>query len=168
MICSSVLIRAALPGEGFAACGIHGQTVPFPGEKKGTIIYRSDPGKNSLSSPGFLWPSMWLMTHVCWNDHCCDKQKIPDLEALTHPSSCLVGCPGEGQCTEFREFWRMHRGPQLLTDSTPCCWSAQPLRSPVTSLLMKDRCKVLLLQPMKSDVMLYRKAVQAVDWSPVI
>lgn len=32
---------------------------------------------------------------------------------------------------------------------------------------MKERSQVLLLQPMKSDVMLYRKAVQAAGWSPV-
>lgn len=166
--CHDLLSMAALQGEDFAACMIHSQAVPFPGEKKGTIIYRSDPGKMSLSLPGFLWLSMWLMTHLCWNDHCCDKQKITDLEALTHPSSCLVGCPGELECTGVREFWSMHGRPQLLTDSTSCCWSAQPLRSPVTSLLMKERCKVLLLQPMKSDVMLYREAVQAVNWSPVI
>lgn len=32
---------------------------------------------------------------------------------------------------------------------------------------MKERSQVLLLQPMKSDVMLYRKAVQAAGWSLV-
>lgn len=58
MICHDLLSRAALPGGGFAACGIHSQAVPFPGEKEGAIIYRSDPGKISLSSPGFLWPTV--------------------------------------------------------------------------------------------------------------
>lgn len=110
---------------------------------------------------------MWLMTDLCWSDHCCDEQKMSDLEALTHPSSCLGGWRGEEQCAGVRGFWRMHRRPQLLTNSTSCCCPAQPLRSPVTSLLMKERSQVLLLQPMKPDVMLYRKAVQAAGWRPV-
>lgn len=109
----------------------------------------------------------WLMTHLCWNDRCCDEQKMSDLEALTHPSSCLGGWPGEGQCTGVGGLWRMHWRPHLLTDSTSCCWSAQPLASPVTSLLMKERSKMLLLQPMNPDLMLCRKAEQAEDWSPV-
>lgn len=54
---------------------------------------------------------------------------------------------------------------QTLIDSTTCCWSAQPLTSSVTSLLMKEMSKILLLHPMKFDVMLYRKAVQTIDWS---
>lgn len=97
--------------------------------------------------PGFLWSQMWLMMHLCWNDHCCDELRKWVLWRH-RPSSCLEGWPGEGQrAGETREFGRMHRKPQSLTDSTSCCCSAQPLRSSVMSLLMKERSKVLLSTP---------------------
>lgn len=140
----------------------------FPKREKGYHHLQEWPWEDFPFLARISLASSVINDNLCWNNHCCDKQKITDLESLTHPTSCLMGCPGEWQCAGVREFWRMHRRPQLLTDSTSCCWSSQPLRSPVMSLLMKERCKVLLLQPMKSDVMLHRKAVQAVDWSPVI
>lgn len=144
----------------------------FLGKRKGYhgqeyIICRNGLGEISLSPPGFLWSQMWLMMHLCWNDHCCDE--LGKWVLWRHrPSSCLGGWPGEGQSVrEMEEFGRMHTKPQPLIDSTPCCCSAQPLTSPVTSLLMKERSSMLLLHPTKLDVMLYRKAVQAAGWSPV-
>lgn len=92
--------------------------------------------------PGFLWSQMWLMMHLCWNDHCCDELRKRVLWRH-RPSSCLEGWPGEGQrAGETREFGRMHRKPQSLTDSTSCCCSAQPLTNSVMSLLRKKgpRC----------------------------